>query len=117
MDLSRDHLPQGDLKLLETDVAQRLLHSTIPARLAYMAVDGTPRVISTWFVWDGGELVMATFIHCPSLGISRPTRRLRALRANPDVAVTIDTEPQPPPDVMLSGRVSVTEVDGMVPEQ
>jgi len=33
--------PQGDLRLLETDVARRLLSSTIPARVAYIATDGT----------------------------------------------------------------------------
>lgn len=110
-------LAQGDLRLLETDVAQRLLHSKIPARLAYVATDGTPRVMSTWFVWTGGELVMATYVHCPPMGITRPAARLRALRANPAVAVTIDTEPQPPEVLLLRGRVSITEVDGMVPEQ
>jgi hypothetical protein len=110
-------LAQGDLKLLETDVAQRLLHSAIPARLAYTAADGTPRVMSTWYVWTGAELVMATYVYCPPLGIERPARRLRALRANPAVAVTIDTEPQPPDVLLLRGRVSITEADGMVPEQ
>src|SRR5215472_8511093 len=39
--------PQGDLRLLETDVARRLLSSTIPARVAYIATDGTPRVVAT----------------------------------------------------------------------
>lgn len=109
--------PQGDLRLLKTDIAQRLLHSTIPARVAYMATDGTPRVMSSWFVWTGDELVMAAYVYCPPLGIEHPTRRLRALRAHPDVAVTIDTEPQPPEVLLLRGRVSITEVDGMVPEQ
>lgn len=110
-------LPQGDLQLLETDIAQRLLHSTIPARFAYTATDGTPRVMSTWFVWTAGELVMSTYVHCPPLGIERPARRLRALRTNPDVAVTIDSECQPPEVLLLRGRTSITEVDGMVPEQ
>jgi hypothetical protein len=110
-------LPQGDLKLLETDIAQRLLHSSIPARLAYMATDGTPRVMSTWYVWNGSELVMATYVCCPPLGIERPAGRLRALRAKPDVAITIDTEPQPPEVLLLRGRVSIAEVGGMLPEQ
>ncbi|WP_433175356.1 hypothetical protein [Actinoallomurus sp. CA-150999] len=67
--------------------------------------------------WTGGELVMATYVHCPPLGITRLAARLLALRANPAVAVTIDTEPQPPEVLLLRGRVSITEVDGMVPEQ
>ncbi|WP_433334397.1 pyridoxamine 5'-phosphate oxidase family protein [Spirillospora sp. CA-294931] len=110
-------LPQGDLKLLETDIARRLLHSTIPARLAYTSTDGTPRILSTWFEWTGEELVMATFVLCPPIGITRPAGRLRALRANPDVAVTIDTEPQPPEVLLMRGKVEITEVAGMVPEQ
>ena len=40
--------PQGDLRLLDSDVAQRLLSSAIPARVAYIATDGTPRVVATW---------------------------------------------------------------------
>ncbi|MES9539309.1 pyridoxamine 5'-phosphate oxidase [Actinomadura sp. NPDC000600] len=110
-------LPQGDVRLLETDVAQHLLHSTIPARLAYTAVDGTPRIMSSWYTWTGGELVMATYVHCPPMGILRPAARIRALRERPDVAVSIDTDGQPPEVLLLRGRVTTTEVDGMVPEQ
>jgi hypothetical protein len=40
-------LAQGDPRLLETDLAERLLTSTIPARYAYMALDGTPRIVSS----------------------------------------------------------------------
>jgi hypothetical protein len=36
-------LPQGDVGLLDSAVAQRLLVSTELARLAYVAGDGTPR--------------------------------------------------------------------------
>jgi hypothetical protein len=36
---------QGDLGLLNEPVAQRLLQSRIPARLAYVWADGTPRVV------------------------------------------------------------------------
>jgi hypothetical protein len=110
-------LPQGDPRLLDTDMARRLLESTIPARLGYTALDGTPRVVPTWYVWTGDELVMATFVNCPPLGIRRPAHRLRALRAAPVVAVTIDREPQPPEVLMLRGRLTITEVDGVPPEQ
>jgi hypothetical protein len=110
-------LPQGDVRLLESDIAQRLLQSTIPARIAYTGMDGTPRVMSSWWVWTGEELVMATYILCPPMGMMRPAYRLRALQAHPDVAITIDTEPQPPEVLMMRGKVTITEVDGMVPEQ
>ena len=36
-------LPQGDLRLLDTPLAHRLLGSTSPARMAYTGPDGTPR--------------------------------------------------------------------------
>jgi hypothetical protein len=81
-------IPQGDLKLLDS-VAKRLLNSAIPARIANIAKDGTPRVIPTWFHWNGNEVVMATFIAGPS---ASPTGPPRSLRANPNVAITIDTE-------------------------
>lgn len=107
-------VPQGDLKLLESDVAKRLLTSTIPARYAYTALDGTPRVLGSWFVWTGEELVLPTFISAPH--VSHPTYRVRALRANPDVAVTVDTESFPPEVLSIRGRADITEVDGVMPE-
>jgi hypothetical protein len=105
---------QGDLDLLESDVARRLLASRIPARLAYIATDGTPRVLATWFHWTGEVLAMPTFLAAPH--VRHPPGRLRALRANPAVAVTIDTETFPPEVLSIRGRVSVTEVDGIPPE-
>jgi hypothetical protein len=107
-------LPQGDLLLLESDLAQRLLASTVPARFAYLATDGTPRVLPTWFHWTGDELVMATFVAAPHM--RRAAARLKALRANPNVAVTIDTEGFPPNVLLMRGRVVVTEMQGIVPE-
>jgi hypothetical protein len=107
-------LKQGDLGLLESDVAQRLLASRIPARFAYVALDGTPRVLSTWFHWTGEILAMPTFIAAPH--VRHPAGRLRVLRAHPDVAVTIDTETSPPEVLSLRGRVEISEVDGIPPE-
>lgn len=46
-------LPQGDVGLLDTDLARRLLASTELARLAYVAHDGTPRVFPMLFHWAG----------------------------------------------------------------
>ena len=106
--------PQGDLGLLDSEVAQRLLRSTIPARMAYVAADGTPRVTATWFHWTGEELVMPTFLAAPH--VRRPAARLGALRAHPQVAVTIDTESFPPEVLSVRGRVSLTEIDGVAPE-
>jgi len=107
-------LPQGDPRLLESEVAQRLLASTVPARFAYVATDGTPRVLPTWFHWTGDELVMPTFVSAPH--VRHAAARLRALRTNPDVAITIDTEGFPPNVLLVRGRASVSEVDGVVAE-
>jgi len=107
-------LDQGDLRLLRTDLAERLLTSTIPARYAYTALDGTPRIVSSWFVWTGEELVLPTFISAPH--ISHATYRVRALRANPDVAVSIYTETFPPDVLSIRGRAEITEVNGVAEE-
>jgi hypothetical protein len=107
-------LPQGDTRLLETDVARGLLASNLYARVAYVARDGSPRVVPSWFTWTGGELVMPTFIAAPH--VAHPSRRLADLRARPTVAVTIDTDAVPPHVLLLRGDVTVDEVDGVDPD-
>lgn len=106
--------PQGDLKLLDSELAKTLLSSKIPARLAYIAKDGTPRVIPTWFHWNGSEIVVATFSAGPQ--VTHYPARPAALHANPAVAITIDTEAFPPEVLLIRGEASVTEVDGLAPE-
>jgi hypothetical protein len=100
-------LPQGHVDLLATEVAQRLLTSTELARLAYVAADGTPRVFPMMFHWDGTEIVFATF---------GGARKIKALRARPAVAITIDTPSMPPEVLLLRGDAEVTDVDGVVAE-
>jgi hypothetical protein len=100
-------LPQGDVRLIEHPVAQRLLGSDEVARMAFVAKDGTPRVIPIAFHWNGTELVMATFA-----GVTK----VRMLRANPNVALTIDVKGVPPEMLMLRGKVEITEVSGILPE-
>ncbi|MFD2398553.1 pyridoxamine 5'-phosphate oxidase family protein [Prauserella oleivorans] len=74
------------MRLLDTDLAQRLLHSTELARLAYIARDGTPRVMPMLFHWTGTEVVLSTFAGAA---------KIAAIRARPDVALTIDTSGVP----------------------
>jgi hypothetical protein len=107
-------IPQGSPRLLDTPLARTLLAAAIPARVAYTADDGTPRISASWFQWTGGELVMPTFVQAPHVG--SPARRLAALRARPDVAVSIDTDGTPAQVLMLRGKVQVTEVDGVDPD-
>jgi hypothetical protein len=42
-------MAKGGPELLQDHVAQELVASRIPARLAYVWTDGTPRVVSIWF--------------------------------------------------------------------
>ena len=107
-------LEQGDLQLLDTDLAKRLLMARIPARFAYAALDGTPRIVTSWFVWTGEELVLPTFISAPH--VSHATYRVRALRTSPDVAVSIDTESFPPEVLSIRGKAETTEIDGVAAE-
>jgi Pyridoxamine 5'-phosphate oxidase len=98
---------KGHRELLAEPLAQQLLASSIPARLAYTWTDGTPRVVSLWFHWDGADLVMATF---------GPAPKLRALRTGSRVALTIDTDTAPNHVLSIRGTVEVTTVSGVVPE-
>jgi nitroimidazol reductase NimA-like FMN-containing flavoprotein (pyridoxamine 5'-phosphate oxidase superfamily) len=98
---------QGPLALLDDPVAQELLHSNIPARLAYVWPDGTPRVVPVWFHWNGAEFVLATPPKAP---------KLKALKVNPKVALTIDDNTFPHNVLMVRGTATLEEVDGIVPE-
>ncbi|WP_329109714.1 pyridoxamine 5'-phosphate oxidase family protein [Micromonospora sp. NBC_01699] len=99
-------LPQGDVRLLESAVAQRLLGGTELARIAYVAADDTPRIVPMLFHWTGTEVVMSTF----------GGAKVAALRARPAVAVTIDAASTPPEVLLIRGRAEVTDIEGIVPE-
>ncbi|MEV6073099.1 pyridoxamine 5'-phosphate oxidase family protein [Nocardia sp. NPDC052001] len=76
-------------------------------RMAYVAKDGTPRNVPIAFTWNGAEIVVCTTKNAP---------KLHSLRANPAVALTIDTEVHPPKILLIRGRVELDEVDG-IPEE
>lgn len=103
------HMPvkQGDLALLQHPAAQELLRSTIPARLAYVWMDGTPRVVPIWFHWNGSEVVMGTPPKAP---------KLKALAKNPKVSLTIDENAFPHKVLLIRGTANLTTVDGVAPE-
>ena len=41
---------------------------------------------------------------------------MRALRANPDVAISVDTESFPPEVLSIRGRAEIAEIEGVAPE-
>jgi len=100
-------IDQGDLSLLQHPAAQELLQSKIPARLAYIASDGTPRVVPIWFHWNGSQIVMASPPKAP---------KLKSLARNPKVSLTIDENGFPPKVLMIRGTARLESVEGIVPE-
>jgi Pyridoxamine 5'-phosphate oxidase len=98
---------QGGLALLNDPVAQELLRSTSPARLAYVWRDGTPRVIPIWFHWNGKEMVLGTPPNAP---------KVQALSRNSKVALTIDGNTWPYKVLQIRGAAHVEKVAGVVPE-
>jgi hypothetical protein len=92
-------------EVLAKPISQELLGSSIPARLAYVGVDGEPRVIPIGFLWTGEHMVLATV---------PKSAKVRALRQNPRVSLTIDTQDQwPPRALLMRGAARVELVDGV----
>lgn len=98
---------QGSLDLLQHPASQSLLQSNIPARLAYIWTDGTPRVVPIWFHWNGSEFVLATPPKAP---------KLKALAKNPKVAMTIDDNSFPHKVLLVRGVARLETMPGIVPE-
>lgn len=101
--MGRDYV----VEVLNDPLAQRLMAAAIPARLAYTATDGTPRVVPMGFHWNGREIVMATVPVAP---------KVAALRAAPAVALTVDTNDQPPNVLLVRGTARIEIVEG-VPDE
>src|SRR5215203_5923319 len=93
-------------EVLNRPLSQELLARDL-TRLAYIAKDGTPRSIPIAFTWNGTELVMCT---------STNASKLPALRENPAVALTIDTEVHPPKLLLIRGQAELDTVDGIPDE-
>ena len=98
--------PDEITEVLQRPLSQQLLARDV-ARLAYTAGDGTPRAIPISFTWNGSRIVMCTTTNAP---------KLAALRRNPAVALTIDTEVHPPAILLLRGRAELDVVDGIPDE-
>jgi hypothetical protein len=98
---------QGSLDLLNDPIAQELLKSNIPARLSYVWLDGSPRVVPVWFHWDGKQVIVASPPAAP---------KLKALAKNPKVALTIDSNTPPYHVLSIRGSAAVELVAGRIPE-
>ena len=98
--------PNEITEVLNRPISQELLARDL-TRLAYVARDGSPRNVPIAFTWNGSEIVMCTSKNAP---------KLPSLRANPAVALTIDTEVHPPKILLIRGRAELDVVDG-IPEE
>uniref|UniRef100_UPI003F498F62 pyridoxamine 5'-phosphate oxidase family protein n=1 Tax=Actinomadura sp. CA-154981 TaxID=3240037 RepID=UPI003F498F62 len=84
--------------------ARELLASPIPARLAYTGLDRSPRVVPVGYDWDGTHITVASAV---------TSAKTKALQANPNVALTIDSEDFPPKVLLLRGTARLEIVDGV----
>jgi hypothetical protein len=98
--------PDEITEVLNRPLSQELLARDL-TRLAYVARDGTPRNVPIGFSWNGSEIVMCTAKNAP---------KLLALRTNPAVALTIDTEVHPPTILLIRGQAALDVVDGIPDE-
>ena len=91
-------------EILAKPYAQQLLNGPEPARMAYIGLDGGPRVIPIGFWTEGERIVMATV---------PKSAKVAALRANPKVALTIDQAAFPPKVLLIRGTADVELVEGV----
>jgi hypothetical protein len=98
--------PSEISEILNHPISQELLARDL-TRLAYIAKDGTPRSIPIGFVWNGSEIVMCTATN---------SAKVTALRHNPAVALTIDTEVHPPKILLIRGLAELAVVEGIPDE-
>jgi general stress protein 26 len=98
--------PSEITDVLNRPISQELLARDL-TRLAYVARDGTPRSIPIGFTWNGSTIVMCT---------AKNAAKVLALRHNPVVALTIDTEEHPPRILLIRGRAELDVVEGIPDE-
>jgi hypothetical protein len=97
----------GNIGLLQDPVAQQLLQSKMPARLAYTWRDGSARVVPIWFHWDGEDF---------AFGTPPDSAKMQALKDGTKVALTIDDDATPHRVLFIRGTVRIDTVDGVAPE-
>ena len=99
--------PELVMQVLKDAPAQELLHSPLLARLGYNGLDGFPRVIPVGYLWKGSSFVVCTATNAP---------KVPALAANPKIALSIDTDTQPPHILLVRGSAAIEIVDGVPSE-
>jgi PPOX class probable F420-dependent enzyme len=70
-------------RVLTDQEVQELLASDIPARLATIDRDGSPRITPIWFLWENGAFYMSSV---------KGKIQLRNLERNPIASICVDVE-------------------------
>ena len=91
-------------EVIAKPIAQQLLSEVPVLHLAYTGLDGGPRSIPIGYLWDGARIRLWTIPNAP---------KVRALQADPRVAVTIDMLGTPARLLLARGRAALTTVDGV----
>ena len=92
---------------VDDPVVTSLLSGPNLARLAYIGLDGRPRVVPIWFAAIDGDIIMVT---------GPKAEKAKALAANQAVAVSIDSAQPPYKVLLIDGDAALESVEGMAPE-
>jgi PPOX class probable F420-dependent enzyme len=98
----------GDEPAFTTDSLDRFLRRPRIAVLAYLRQDGSPNQVSIWYSYDNGELAFSMETMSP---------KVRALRRDPRVTVTVQDERPPYRSVVIQGHLELDDraADAEVP--
>ena len=92
---------------LDDPVVAELLAGPNLARLAYIGLDGRPRVVPIWFAYRDDRFVMVT---------GPKADKVAAIERNPAVALTIDSSTPPYHVLLVNGDATVETTGGMAEE-
>jgi hypothetical protein len=91
-------------EVLDDPVARKLFAEQPMLRLAYTALDGSPRVVPIGYVTFERRIHVFTLPNAP---------KIAALRKDPRVAATIDAVSWPPKVLLLRGTAELVTVQGV----
>src|SRR5947209_11379832 len=87
----------SDLAKLQNPHTEERLRSEIMLWLSSVRPDGRPHLVPVWFLWDGETILI----------FSKPDQKIRNLRQNPNVMVSLDTAEQGDDIVLIEGRAEL----------
>jgi PPOX class probable F420-dependent enzyme len=81
---------------------EALLAKPNPAAIGTLKPDGSPHTVATWYLWDGGRVVVS---------MDHTRRRIEYMRGDPRVSLTVLDSENWYRHVSLRGRVASLEPD------